>query len=181
MNLRNIALIGARGAGKSKIARKLAKCSNRALMSLDQLISYENNGESINNLVEKAGWSGFRDLEFATLKKVCALRNVIVDCGGGILVEAPVDDFAPETFSDRKAELLKSSAEVIYIKRDWDWMIMKADINSSRPDLGGSYKELLTRRLPWYESCADFILDLQNKRNINLAIEQIMNKYFPEL
>lgn len=173
----NLAFVGARGAGKSKITRKLSKLSGRALLCLDQLISYEEKGKSIDVIVNEIGWSGFRDLEYKVLKKVCEMKNIIIDCGGGVLVEAPAHEGAAEEFSKRKADLLKKHSEVVYIKRDWQWMMMKSGVNSSRPDLGGSYKVLLERRLPWYENASDFVLDMKDSRDILEPVELLMQKY----
>lgn len=177
---KNIAFIGARGAGKSKIARKLTKLTNRALMSIDQLIPYEQNGKSIEQIVKESGWQKFRDLEYQMLERVCKMSEVIIDCGGGILVESPTDDSSAEQFSQRKADLLKKYTTVIYIKRDWEWMMEKAAIHSGRPDLGSDYRQLLERRIPWYEKSADLILDMRNKNNITEAANLLKAKYFDQ-
>ncbi|MCB1173037.1 MAG: shikimate kinase [Leptospiraceae bacterium] len=174
----NLALIGARGAGKSKLSRKLSKRIGWPLLSLDQLISYECEGRSITAIVEDLGWRGFRDIEYAVLRKVCAMQSVVIDCGGGILVEAPVDEGEPELFSRRKAELLKRSAQVIYVQRDWDWMMLKSGLDPNRPDLGGNYRALLERRLPWYKDAADFLLDMQGDSAVNTAVDTIAAELF---
>ena len=172
----NLAFIGGRGAGKSRLSRKFGKQCGRAVFSTDTLISYEAGGLSISSLVEKSGWKDFRDREFLILQKLAPMRNVIIDCGGGILVEAPEDESTPETFSRRKANLLKESALVVYVQRDMDWLLRKAVKNADRPDLIGPYREILERRLPWYEQTADFVLDM-NRLGTQEALE-ILNKRF---
>jgi len=91
-------------------------------------------------------------------------------------VEAPEDESTPETFSRRKANLLKESALVVYVQRDMDWLLRKAVKNADRPDLIGPYREILERRLPWYEQTADFVLDM-NRLGTQEALE-ILNKRF---
>lgn len=161
MKMKNVALIGGRGAGKSKVSRRLSKLTGWPVMSTDILVAYEAGGLSVEKIVAKEGWSGFRAREFAILEKLKLMQEVIIDCGGGILVEAPAaDGSAGETFSKRKSELLRSYATLVYIKRPMSWLLEKARKDSNRPDLVGNYVELLERRLPWYEQAADQILDL---------------------
>jgi shikimate kinase len=177
MKNNNLAFIGARGAGKSRISRKLGKLTGRTVLSTDTLISYEARGESIPAIVKKEGWKGFREREYAILKKISNMKGIIVDCGGGILVEAPKkgDNEKKETLSNRKLTLLKSMATIVYIKRDIDWLIKKVADDPSRPDLAGDYRALLMRRLPWYEDIADLVIDLEKMQSDN-AIQYIIEK-----
>ncbi|MDH5656565.1 MAG: shikimate kinase [Spirochaetia bacterium] len=177
MSEKNLAFIGARGAGKSRISRKLGKLTGRTVLSTDTLISYEANGESIPSLVKREGWASFREREYNILKKVSLMNGIIIDCGGGILIEAPRenDPEQKETLSQRKIDILKSSATVIYVKRDIDWLIKKVAGDPSRPDLSDDYRALLLRRLPWYEDAADVILDmleLQTDQVLDMLIER---------
>ncbi len=155
----NIAFIGGRGAGKSRISRKFGKLSGRLCLSTDTLISYEAGGIPITKIVAQEGWKGFREREYQLLGKLARMQNLVVDCGGGILVEAP-ESGAEERLSSRKLDLLKS-CHVVYVKRDLNWLLEKASADLNRPDLPGGYRELLERRLPWYEQAADFVLDMR--------------------
>jgi len=178
MQNNNLAFIGARGAGKSRISRKLGKLTGRTVLSTDTLISYEANGASIPAIVKEEGWGGFRSREYAVLKKISIMENIIIDCGGGILVEVPEenDPENKEILSERKLHLLKSIATVIYVKRDIEWLIKKVAGDPSRPDLSGDYRTLLMRRLPWYEDAADYILDMESLNSENV-ITILMDKF----
>lgn len=180
MAITNLALVGARGAGKSKISRKLSKKASRVLLSLDNLICYEMGGRTIQSIVEEMGWKGFRDLEWSMLAQVCQMPNVILDCGGGILVEAPIEPGAPERFSERKASLLKRHARVVYIKRDWDWLMSKSGLDPARPALGDDYRAILEKRLPWYEATADYVLDMTRNQPITDGVDELMSIFFAE-
>jgi shikimate kinase len=177
MPKKNIALIGPRGAGKSKVSRKLTKKLSMPVFSVDTLISYECQGESIETIVKKrGGWSGFRSREFFILERLCQMNNVIVDCGGGILVEAPEGDKGEEHFSEKKADTLKSHCFVIYLKRPMNFLATKIAPDPNRPNLIGDYETLLNRRLPWYESVADLTVDLEElggKDSSDLILPQI--------
>lgn len=156
------------------------------MLSTDTLISYEAGGRTISDIVAAEGWPGFRGREFALLKKIGTMRNIIVDCGGGILIEAPepAPTGAPvpdEIFSDRKADVLRNAATVVYVKRDIDWLIGKVfDGDAARPDLGGDYRTLLERRLPWYEHVADHVLDMHG-REVEDAVQELLSRYYPEV
>ena len=175
----NIAFIGARGAGKSKLSRKFGKRSGRVVLSTDSLVSYEAGGRTIAQIVAAEGWPGFRDREFDLLAKIGDMRDIVVDCGGGILVEATADAPAgTELFSERKAAKLKEIAHVVYIYRDIDWLIGRVAEDSSRPDLGGDYRQVLARRLPWYEKIADTTLDMDG-REIEYGLDALMRRFDP--
>lgn len=162
MRGRNIALIGGRGAGKSKVSRRLGKISERPVFSTDTLVSYEAGGRAISRIVTEEGWTGFRDREYAILGKLCRMQDIVIDCGGGMLVEAPdpTGGRPKERFSQRKADLLKAHAEVVYVRRPMSWLLERVRRDANRPDLIGDYVGILEQRLPWYEQVADFTLDL---------------------
>lgn len=173
---KNIAFIGGRGAGKSRLSRKFGKASGRPVLSTDMLISYEGGGLSIADIVKKSGWQGFRDLEFRVLEKVSAMSDCVLDCGGGILVEAPDRPDGFETFSERKGALLRKRAHVVYVKRSMDWLLEKTTKDANRPELSSAYENTITRRLPWFESAADFIIDLDSMSTED-AIELLLQRY----
>ncbi len=170
----NIAFIGARGAGKSKLSRKLGKLTGRVTLSTDTLISYEDGGRPIHQIVAAEGWRGFRQREYEILQKLSAMTGLLIDCGGGILVD--VDDRGDEIFSERKAQLLRDTAAIVYIRRGANWLIDRGQADAVRPTLAADYETVLLRRLPWYESAADFTIDLQD-RSIEEAIV-IMQREF---
>lgn len=178
MTITNLALIGPRGAGKSKISRKLSRKVSRVMLSIDNLICYEMGGRTIQTLVDEIGWQGFRDLEYGILARVCQMSAVILDCGGGILVEAPATLADPESFSRRKASLLKKNARVVYIKRSWDWLISKSGLDPSRPALGNDYLSILEQRLPWYEETADYVLDMTRNQPIADGVDELARVFF---
>ncbi|MBU43660.1 MAG: shikimate kinase [Spirochaetaceae bacterium] len=157
---KSIALIGARGAGKSRLSRKLGKKLNLPVFSTDTQICFAANGKTIQQIVAEEGWPGFRQREFDILSKIAEMESSIIDCGGGILVEAPENPGLQESFSQRKASILKAHCTVVYIKRPMSWLLDKVKETASRPDLKGEpYEDLLNRRLPWYEQVADITLE----------------------
>ncbi len=158
---RNIALIGARGAGKSKLARKYSKLSGKVAFSTDTLICYEAGGLTIEKIVARDGWQSFRDQEHSVLSKIAPMSGIIIDCGGGILFEAADPSTGEEPLSQRKLELLQESSYIIYLKRSVDFLVNKiVPGDHNRPDLKGPYREILKNRLPVYEKYSNFIIDM---------------------
>ena len=84
---KSISIVGARGVGKSKLSKLLSFETKYNLYSLDSLITYENNGLSIEDIVKRQGWENFRNIEYEVLKKVTKLKNYILDCGGGVIID----------------------------------------------------------------------------------------------
>ncbi len=157
----NIALIGPRGVGKSKISRKLSKLVLMPVVSTDMIAVYET-GISINEQIKKANgkWSEFRELEFQILSKLKNSRNIILDCGGGILFD--VDINGNEFYSEKKVSLLKSFSKVICLNQSLEYLIEKVINDGERPELSkiNSYREVLLRRLPYYKQASDIFLEI---------------------
>jgi len=170
----NLVLIGGRGCGKSSIGRRLLATDKRfKLMSLDELIVYEANGQSIPEIVEERGWRGFRDLEYEVVAKASAWSEfALIDAGGGVVVD--LDEEGNEVFSDRKVEALRAAGLVVYIQRDVDYLISRIEGDSNRPDLSASqsFREIMDRREPFYQQAADIVISAKkNKKKIAIAQE----------
>lgn len=169
--MNNLALIGPRGVGKSKIAKRISKLTERPAISTDSIAVYELGGKSISEFVaEKDGdWREFRQLELRILEKLVSARGIILDCGGGILFD--VDDKGNEVPSRKKISLLKQIAEVVFLDNDKDKLIKKVVGDNTRPDLSSveSYSSILDRRLPIYKDSADFRLYLGDQTKDSAA------------
>ncbi len=180
---KNIALIGARGVGKSKLSRRLKRLCGWPIMSTDSLLSYEMSGLAIAEIVEKIGWDGFRDLEHQVLKKITKMEGVILDCGGGILVNAfwekkiQTKKVFMERYSEEKGELLKNNCHIVYLKCSKSRLLSKNEPTSARPPLPEDYETLLDKRFPFYEKTADFILDVEGQSSSEAAFI-LYEKYF---
>lgn len=167
----NIALIGMRGAGKSKISRRLSVMTKRDVLSSDLLIQYDNAGKPIPEIVadHNGDWRAFRDMEFSTLQKITALDGNIIDCGGGVVVD--VDENGTEVYSERKIDLLRKSGRIIWLKGDISRLAAKVKGDANRPSLSEtqSAEEVMRRRLPFYERAADIVIDIEGKSRKELT------------
>lgn len=166
----NIVLIGMRGVGKTNIARRVGFLTKRPVMSTDVLVEYET-GLPIPQFVEQRGWPAFRDAEFEVLGKLSRLDGLVVDAGGGILVD--LDDEGTEVYSDRKAALLKSGGKVIFLSGDIDRLAAKVAGDPRRPtlDVRTSAATLMRARLPFYERAADWTIDVEGRQRGDIAAD----------
>ena len=82
---KNIILTGFMGAGKSLISRHLADMLGREVVSTDDLIE-EREERTINDIFERSGEAYFRELEAAVVRDIAQKENLIIDCGGGIVL-----------------------------------------------------------------------------------------------
>lgn len=169
----NIVLIGMRGAGKSKISRRLSVRTKRDVLSSDLLIQYDNNGKSIPEIISdhNGDWRAFRDMEYAIVQKICALDDNIIDCGGGIIVD--LDEDGNETYSKRKVDLLRTNGRIVWLKGDIPRLAAKVKGDAKRPSLSEtkSAEEIMYRRLPFYEKAADIVVDVEGKSKSELTEE----------
>ncbi|MDF3819921.1 shikimate kinase [Leptospira sp. 96542] len=169
----NIILIGARGAGKSKISRSLAKKIPFPVVSTDSTAVYEAGGLPIPKFVEKNGWEKFRNLEYSILEKLKNADGIIVDCGGGILFD--LNEEGQEILSHRKLEILRNLGKIVYLERETNELIEKVKGDATRPDLSklNSYKSILEKRIPYYEEAAHYKINL-SKKSKEEAVESII-------
>ncbi len=161
----NIVLTGMRGVGKSNISRRLSLLTKWPVLSTDLLIEYESGGKSIQEIMAENGgdWRRFREMEFQVVQKISNFDNVIVDCGGGIIVD--VADDGSEIYSERKVDLLKVNGQIVWLKADIERLAAKVKDDQRRPTLDEtkSAEELMWRRLPFYQQAADLVMDIEGR------------------
>ncbi|MCW8915812.1 MAG: shikimate kinase [Magnetovibrio sp.] len=178
----NIVIIGMRGAGKSNVSRRLAVLTKRPVFSTDDMIVYENKGKSIDDIIadNKGDWHAFRNMEHDTVKKIANMDGVIVDCGGGVIVD--LDGQGKEFYSKRKVNALKKNGTVVWLKGDIKRLVDKVEKKADRPTLDSrtSTEELMNRRLPFYEKAADVVIDIEGKKRPEIA-EEIVTMFKEEL
>ncbi len=169
----NLVLIGMRGTGKSNLSRRLSVLSKRPVLSTDLLISYDNGGRAIADILATHGgdWRAFRDMEYAVIQKTTALDGLIIDAGGGVVVD--VDETGAEIYSQRKMEFFKKKGLVIWLKGDIPRLAAKVASDGQRPALSAQHsaEEVMHRRLPFYERAADRVVNIENRSRKKLALE----------
>lgn len=167
----NIVLIGPRGVGKSSVSRALSRLCRRPILSTDLLISYENQGRSIPEILREShgDWRHFRDLEYAVVEKVSRLDSMIIDAGGGVVVD--LDAEGREIYSERKMTALKRHGLVVHLTGDPTLLAARIAGDANRPALSAHHSEeaIMRRRDPFYRRAADVTLDTVHLRRQDLA------------
>ncbi|MBN2719250.1 MAG: shikimate kinase [Deltaproteobacteria bacterium] len=148
----NIALIGYRGTGKSAVSKRLAVATGKKAVSLDEEISTQAD-MSIPQIVDTRGWSGFRDLEQAVTAQYSAMDDLVIDCGGGVILRK------------ENVVALKSNATLVWLKASPEIITQRIATSTERPALvdGKTFleeiEEVLAARTPLYEDASDFSVD----------------------
>jgi len=139
---KNICLVGFMASGKTTVAKSLGKLLSRDVLCIDALIE-EQEKRSIPEIFKSSGEPYFRSLEKEIVKKVALLDNVIIDCGGGVVLDT-------ENIANLKDKgiliFLEASPEVIYdrIKGQSNRPLLNVDDPQKR------IEELLSKRKNCY-------------------------------
>lgn len=148
----NIVLIGYRGTGKSVVGRLLARRLNMAYMGMDDEI-VRRAGIPIPQIVEKLGWSGFRDMESQVARDLAGQDNLIIDTGGGV-IERP-----------ENIQALRTNGWICWLKASVPTIVRRIQGDDQRPALteGRSFTdevaEVLAKRKSKYQSAAQQAVD----------------------
>jgi shikimate kinase len=166
-----IALIGARGSGKTSVGRCLAQRLGWSFLDADAVLE-ERAGRSIKAIFDAEGEAGFRDRESAVLADLSPLSRHVLALGGGVIVR-------PENRT-----LLQRSAWVVWLTADVHTLSARlqhdASTSERRPSLTGTASAgspdeiaaVLRVREPHYRACADAIVITAN-RMLDAIAEEI--------
>jgi len=164
-----IVLIGFRGCGKSTIGKKLAKMLGWEYISTDRIIE-EKEKMPINEIVKRKRWRYFRKLESEVLSEMRASKNLIIDTGGGAVIE-----------HQEEIDKLLTSSTVVWIDAYVEDIIRRLKDDKKRPLLNQSnfiedIEFNYEKRRPVYQNLAAF------KFNTSVeSVEQICNKLILEM
>lgn len=167
--MKNIVLIGFMGSGKSTVAKCLAEFFHKELISTDALIE-DKEGQSIAEIFRHYGEQYFRDREREIIKRAAIKKDVVLDCGGGVVLN-------PQNMDNLRRNgiliYLAASPETIYkrIKRQKNRPLL----NISQPKT--RIAELINQRKSLYEQ-ADYIIqtDAKTATEISEEIIRLLNQ-----
>jgi len=164
----SIALIGFMGVGKTAVGKVLAKRLGRKFVELDSLIE-QKAGKSIPDIFQQDGEAAFRELEIEVTKEVSKDKNLVIACGGGIVL------------NKKNIDRLRQQSRIVYLTASPKVILKRvSDDGGERPLLKTANKalnirELLEFRKPFYERAADITIDT-SKLDTNAVAEQIIEK-----
>ncbi|MFW9894919.1 MAG: shikimate kinase [Candidatus Thorarchaeota archaeon] len=171
MQKSNIALIGFMATGKTTVGKALAEhLGNKySFVETDQII-IENVGKDIPRIFAEDGEKEFRIYEIIACKQASNLKNVIISCGGGVVLnKINIDNLK----TNCHIVLLRASVEEIYNRIMKDGKETRPIVNKEDPK--NEIEKVLEFRNPLYDSAADFIIETTNKK-INDIVKEIVNK-----
>lgn len=159
--LRNVALIGLMGAGKSTVGRILADRLHFDFVDTDTLIERQA-GISVAELFERHGEAHFRELERQLVADLAHRQNTVMATGGGLGAN-------PEHLAS-----LKTHALVAYLCASPDKLFERVRFASHRPllkdpDPQGRLRTLLAAREPIYRQ-ADLLVSTDWRQPMETAL-----------
>lgn len=157
---RPVFFVGFMGAGKTSVARKLARMASVASMDLDAYIE-RHCDKKISDIFAESGEEAFRSIETNLLDELAEGDPQLIACGGGIVL------------ASRNREILKDRGYVVYLKVTADEAAGRISDTSTRPlfnDLE-SARKTMAGRLPLYESVADLTVDTAGRSTGSLAYD----------
>ncbi len=151
--MRRIFIVGYMGAGKTCVAKALAKKEHLTFVDLDNCIEKYTN-KTISDIFSEQGEDGFRQIERDVLHNVAHKTNAVISCGGG----------TPCFFDNM--DFMNTCGETVYLHADIDYILHNLQNSpTKRPLLEGlEDKELrlfiekqLKEREPFYKKAKKII------------------------
>ena len=164
----NIILIGFMGCGKSSVGYRLSYTMRRTLIDTDKLIEKQQD-MAISQIFRDKGEQAFRQMETDCIKQLIETADrQIISTGGGLPMK------------EENHALLKQLGTIYYLKVTKEAVYERLKGDTTRPLLQGDnpqgkIEELLAKRAPVYEACADYVIEVSDK-NFEEIIGEICKK-----
>ena len=163
----NIMLIGFMGAGKTTVSRELSKITGMKELDMDAYI-VEKEGMAVTDMFDKYGEAYFRAKETESLIEIMKMNDLIVSCGGGVVVK------------DENVGYMKDGGVVVLLTATPETTLLRVKNSTDRPILNGNINvefitELMNKRKDRYLSVADVIVATDNK-NVSEICAEILEK-----
>ena len=163
----NIAIIGFMGAGKTTVGMALAKRLNREFIELDTMIERKA-GKSINEIFSHDGEIAFREFEIEVTKDISSGRDMVIACGGGIIL------------NQINIDRLRGKSVIVYLAVSSRVLLARIEgTEIIRPllsigDKKSRIRKLLGFRKPFYEKAADITLNT-TKLDVDSVVDELVN------
>ena len=140
--MKNIALVGFMGTGKTTVAQILAEKLNLDYVDLDAVIEVREQME-IANIFSQKGEEYFRKVEKKVVTDISGQTNKVIACGGGVVLD------------EENMQNLKASGIVICLEASPEVILARTKDYPHRPllnvkDKEGRIRELLEKRAVFY-------------------------------
>jgi shikimate kinase len=159
----SVILIGPPGAGKSSVAKALAKIINHTVIDTDTEVE-RNAGKKISDIFVDDGESVFRRLEAEAVLTALQDENAIVSLGGGAVMTPNID-----------VALTETSAPIVYLEVSISQAAPRVGFNKDRPMLLVNPRQqwlaLMEIRRPVYERLASLTFSTDSKKASEVAAD----------
>lgn len=148
----SLALIGFMGTGKTVVGRRLAAELGKTFIELDEEIE-KAAGKTIPDIFHDSGEASFRKMEAAAVKKYAGKKNLVIACGGGVVLD------------ELNTLQLKQECVIVCLSASLQDILKRVEGDKNNrplldvPDRESRIKELWERRRPLYENAADLAID----------------------
>jgi shikimate kinase len=161
-----VVLVGPMGAGKSTIARLLAKSWGLDVRDTD--VDVENTaGRSVSDIFVDSGEQAFRELERDAVARALKEHEGVLALGGGAVLD-------PDT------RALLADHTVVFLRVGLADAVKRVGLGTSRPlllgNVRGRIKALLDERTPIYEAVATLTVETDGRspREVAREIEEAL-------
>ncbi|MDR2426345.1 MAG: shikimate kinase [Endomicrobium sp.] len=161
----NIVFTGFMGSGKTAVGKIAAERLGRMFFDTDSMIE-DNTGQSINEIFQNSGEEAFRKLESETIKLVAGMDDIVIACGGGVVIN-------PENI-----DTLRKNGVIINLFASPEHLLERISADNTRPliahalDPIDEIKKLLCQRKDAYKNC-DFAFNTEGL-NPQQSVEEIL-------
>lgn len=144
-----VSLIGFMGSGKTSVGRELARMRKMEFVDIDELIE-QKMSKTVNEIFRTTGEEKFREIESDMLYSFKNKKNIILSCGGGIVLNQSNRDF------------LRNETECLWLYCGMDTMIERVT-DGTRPIINAMKNpmeavELFNARKKYYASSCESIV-----------------------
>ena len=142
---RPVFFVGFMGAGKTSVARRLARTCGISSVDMDTYLE-RREGKRVKEIFAEGGEDAFRAIETDVLRELASKEEpLVISCGGGIVLR------------EENREILAESGFVVHLQVTVDEAASRISDKSSRPlfqDIDAARKRCL-ERAPLYSGVAD--------------------------
>ena len=140
--------VGFMGAGKTSVARKLARAAGVIAIDMDTYIERRCDMR-VKQIFAESGEAGFRAIETDVLLELACGQPRLISCGGGVVL------------AERNRAILKEHGFVVYLMVTAAEAASRISDVSTRPLFGDleQAQRVIEGRLPLYEEVADITID----------------------
>jgi len=168
--MKNVTLIGMPGSGKSTVGVLLAKALGFGFLDVDLVIQHRE-GELLQDIIDGKGVDYFLDREAEAVCSVNCERFVIAPGGSAVLREKGVAH-------------LKTLGPVVYLNvpvEELERRIKNMDSRGIAMKPGQTLAEVMAYRIPFYEKCADLIINCNPEQLLDDTVQQVLEQVLPLL